>query len=203
MRFNLPRLIGITGKAGVGKDTFADYLVRQHGYVKYSLAEPIKRGINATFGFTPEQWNDRKWKEEPNPVLCGKSPREAAQFFGTEGGREFYGEDVWVNMMADHWKRLWAEYEVECRANDDVRYWPPRPRMVVPDVRFDNEAARIAAMGGVVMRVIRPGVEPVNDHLSERGVSDKHVHVEVINDSDIVTFLRRCVYALEDYLDRS
>jgi hypothetical protein len=41
---------------------------------------------------------------------------------------------------------------------------------VVTDVRFENEAAMIKLMGGEVWRVKRPGVEAVNDHISEHAL---------------------------------
>jgi hypothetical protein len=37
----------------------------------------------------------------------------------------------------------------------------------VTDIRFANEAAMIRDLGGVLVRVERPGVGPVNEHVSE------------------------------------
>lgn len=199
MRFKLPRLIGITGRAGSGKDTLADYLVRQFGYTKYSLAKPLKRLLNERFGWTDAQWEDRKWKERPavffngydDGVVAGfrssLSPRQLAQWLGTEVGRTLAGEDVWVNMMEREW----------CRLNVDAVSERTIAPMVIPDVRFDNEARRIHELGGAVIRVVRPGVADVNAHVSELGISNELVNVEVTNDSDIITFLRNSVYALE------
>lgn len=195
MRITLPRLIGITGKAGAGKDTLADYLVRQHGFSKYSLAAPMKKLLNERFGWTDEDWSDREWKEAPIPA-CGyergalgfMSPRSWAQWLGTEVGRTIGGENVWVNMMAREWDRLHVAAEVRRRA---------MPLMVVPDVRFDNEAARILALGGVVIRVVRPGAVPVAAHVSETGVQDELVQLSINNDTDIITFLQQCVAGLE------
>lgn len=36
-------LIAISGRAGSGKDTAADFLVKNHGFVKVAFADPIKR----------------------------------------------------------------------------------------------------------------------------------------------------------------
>ena len=38
---------------------------------------------------------------------------------------------------------------------------------VVPDVRFANEAEAIRELGGVIVRVERPGVGPLSAHVSE------------------------------------
>ena len=200
MRFNLPRLIGITGKAGAGKDTLADYLVSRFGYRKYSLSSPLKRLLNERFGWSDWQWQDREWKERPaitgmfeafgqvgiqDPAL---SPRQLAQWLGTEVGRYLGGDDVWVNMMEREWRSL---------NETNTQTFGELPRMVVPDVRFDNEARRIHLLGGVVLRVVRDGVSVVPAHVSEAGVSDALVNVQVVNYVDIVTFLRESVYALE------
>lgn len=52
---SLPALIGITGKAGVGKDTLSHYLHIICGYHRYALAQPIKDALNQRFGWTSEQ----------------------------------------------------------------------------------------------------------------------------------------------------
>lgn len=48
-------LIGISGVAGAGKDTCADFLVRKENFVKVSLADPIKRAARDIFAFSEEQ----------------------------------------------------------------------------------------------------------------------------------------------------
>jgi hypothetical protein len=39
--------------------------------------------------------------------------------------------------------------------------------VVITDVRFANEAAAIRSWGGEIIRIDRPGVGPVNGHVSE------------------------------------
>ena len=53
------KIIGITGRARSGKDTLAEFLVSDHGFVKLSFAAPIRafvaagaRGI-VSAGFAP------------------------------------------------------------------------------------------------------------------------------------------------------
>lgn len=48
-------IIGISGGAGAGKDTFADILVKNHMFVKVSLADPLKRICRDVFEFSIEQ----------------------------------------------------------------------------------------------------------------------------------------------------
>lgn len=156
-------LIGIAGKAGSGKDTIADYLIMNHGMYRYSFAKPIKDALNAIFGFEDRMWLDREWKEKEIDWL-GKSPRYLAQTLGTEWGRDLVHKDLWL-MLA---KR---EYEKTMR-------------LVIPDVRFGNEADWVRSEAGIVIHVERPGIEEVNSHSSEAGVEFKMGDLLIVNDGD-------------------
>ena len=66
-------IVGLVGFAGVGKDTLADILVRDHGFVKMSIADPLKRAAMDIFDFTHGQlWGQSKRREEPD----NRYPRE-------------------------------------------------------------------------------------------------------------------------------
>lgn len=64
------------------------------------------------------------------------------------GVREVVGEDVWLDVARDS----------ICELSSPV---------VVSDCRFPNEIGMVRELGGVVVRVDRPGVGPVNGHVSE------------------------------------
>lgn len=187
----LPRLLCLTGKAGTGKDTVANHLVREHGYVKYRFADPLKKLLNDRFGWSPKQWDDRNWKEDEHDGLWGGrledcmveqfSPRSWAQWLGTEVGRTIGGKDVWVDAM-------WRSY--------NETDWP-KP-MVVADARFDNEAASFLAHGGNVLHIERPGVMPIIAHSSEAGISEEFWSYSVINDCPMEDFLARVVETIRE-----
>lgn len=166
----LPRLIGITGKAGTGKDTVATHLRDAYGYHVHALAAPLKLGIESMFGLPSTIW-DRDQKEKDIPWL-GLSPRYLAQTLGTEWGRRLVADDLWLRLLGRHVDEL----------PEDAT------GIVVPDVRFDNEASFIRDRGGVIVRLVRD-VDDVNAHVSEFGVSENLVDVEVINDADIPALL--------------
>lgn len=162
------KLIGLTGFAGSGKDTLADSLIELFGFTKYSLANPIKRGIETLFSLDSGIW-DRHRKEEVIPFL-GVSPRRLAQTLGTEWGREIVGDDVWLKA---------AEAYIREHDPDEERAW------VIPDVRFDNEAAWVRAHGGLVVHIERPNVRAVETHSSESGVSADLIDLSIVNDGSI------------------
>jgi hypothetical protein len=61
-------IVGLSGRAGVGKDTVADVLVKEFGYVKVSFADPLKRCAMELWSFTEEQlWGPSEMRNEPDP----------------------------------------------------------------------------------------------------------------------------------------
>lgn len=151
-------LLGITGKAGSGKDTAADYLVRTHGFVKQSCAGPLKQALTV-MGF-PEP-ADRARKEEKIEGF-DFTWREAAQKLGTEFGRAL-DQDIWVKILR---RQLQAVQDLEEDTGVQARY-------VISDIRFDNEAAMIRGLGGVIIHLAGRAVDLGANagHSSEAGIA--------------------------------
>ena len=110
--------------------------------------------------------------QELLPDTCRRSLaqpiKEIARRFGWDGkkdakGRQLlmdlgmagraYDRDVWLTKCVTHF------------------YFWNKPISIIPDVRFENEADHIFTTGGILIRVIRDSVEPMN-HVSERGLDD-------------------------------
>lgn len=154
-------LVGIAGWARSGKDTAAQGLV-DIGWTKAAFADPLKRALEilnpivdadtdgigmSTYTLVDDLDDAQGWDnaKERNPEI-----RRLLQTFGTEVGRNLFGEDFWVKQALD------GAY----------------PYTVFSDVRFKNEADAIRAAGGIVIRVQRDGVFPVNGHSSETDLDD-------------------------------
>lgn len=162
-------IIAISGKAGAGKDTVADYLVREKGYVKIGLADPMKRFCKEIFGFSDDQlWGPselRNGSDERFPRTAKNehepwhlTPRYALQQLGCEWGRDCY-QDVWIDYALRVAERLLretpdVEYSgstglvsvISCMANR------PALGVVISDARFRNELAAVRAAGGQLWR---------------------------------------------------
>lgn len=155
----LPHIIAITGNAGHGKDTCAEYLSVRYGYARYALAEPIKEAVLPLFGWDAQRIQG-EGKEQVDPRY-GISPRQALQALGTEFAQEdlcrlFHPFALKVG------RRLWVLRLLE-RSKDE-------PYVVVSDCRFPHEADTLRKAGAKIVRVLRPSVPVDMTHESERGV---------------------------------
>jgi hypothetical protein len=56
---------------------------------------------------------------------------------------------------------------------------------IITDTRFPNEAQAIKDAGGIIIRVTRPGIGPVNDHPSETGLNQWKFDYEIQNDGTL------------------
>jgi hypothetical protein len=169
------KLIGFCGYARSGKDAAAKVLVERHGFVKVSFAEPLRKmlyalnPIIAYFGLCDEAakrvqdvvdalgWDQAK--------VMYPEIRYLLQRLGTEAGRRHLGDSVWVDLAM-----------AEVAKHDKV---------VITDCRFANEARAIHLYGGVVVKVSRPGVGPVNSHVSDQELPDIYIDHTISNDGTL------------------
>lgn len=141
-------IVGIFGPQGHGKDTLADYLVAEHGYTKLSLAFSLKEFVLEQFPGTPRvsMYGTQAEKEVPQESLYDLSGREALQIVGDR----IRSEDPEAFIKATH--------------REVVR---TPGHVVVPDVRYANEAAWIQGLAGSLIRVEREGHPVTYGHKSE------------------------------------
>lgn len=158
------RLVGFVGRIGAGKTTAAQQLATGFGFHRMRFAQPLKDMMKA-LGLNEREY-DGDLKEAPCDLLCGRTPRHAMQTIGTEWGRDMIAKNLWVQNWRIRAQRLLDAGESVC----------------VDDVRFENEVETIRDMGGVLVRIDRPGAV-VNAHASERPEMLLVDHV-VLNDGN-------------------
>lgn len=175
------KLIGLTGKSRVGKDTVASVIQgRIDSYSEtYAFADPIRRML-AQIGVAEAMYGDLK--EQPVAWL-GKSPRELMQTLGTEWGRNLIAEDIWLR-LAD---RAMRDQRI---AGTDV--------CIVTDVRMTNEAHWVKNQGGLLIKITREDREQVRPHSSENGIPDRLVDHLIENNGSLGELGER----VEDILGR-
>jgi hypothetical protein len=146
----------LVGRAGSGKDTVARMLQKHLVNAELiSFAEPLKDFCQYAFDFSDEQIRgpsasrdapDLRYRRADGAFL---TPRYALQTLGTEWGRNCY-PDVWVDLALRRVEQTLASGR----------------SAIITDCRFLNEAARVSAAGGCLVRIVRPGVKDAA-HVSE------------------------------------
>ena len=185
-----PKLIGISGKIGNGKDLLFDvinYVITEDYWTSFEHYMYESRKVDEVYrnkkfagilkditckliGCNVSQLEDRKFKEaELGKEWNGLTPRKILQLLGTEAGRHIIHPNIWVNA-------LFSDYK-------------PEDNWIVTDVRFPNEADIIKDKGGIMIRINRPQfmidgkVILKDEHLSETGL-DNYDKFDYVIDND-------------------
>lgn len=159
-----PIVLGLTGYAQTGKDTAAGFLVDK-GWTRLSFADALRQGVyalNPIVGVASTYEDDAlidHWLRVQDIIdtlgyekakATYPEYRELLQRFGTDVGRDIFGESFWTD-------------RVVTQIHNGGKY-------VISDVRFPNEAEVVRSFGGKVWRIRREGTGAVNSHISDTGI---------------------------------
>lgn len=168
---SLKRTVGICGFKGAGKDTAADYLVKNFAYEKMSLAFPIKKVAKDLFDFPDDHlWGPSSLREVPDERyrFSGLDPVDGTplnlvqldpqRYWQRESDGEFFPEflspRLVLTTLGTEWgRRLFEPIWVRACLNHIVR--SGSDKFAIPDVRFKNEVDAIQNAGGIVVRLKR------------------------------------------------
>lgn len=191
------KIIAPIGYARSGKDTFADIAVEEYGFTRFAFADKLRDCITA---LNPIVGDSRKYVASDghasvalgavrlDEVLAeygwdhykesayGDEIRALLQRFGTEVGRDLINENIWVDELDKH-----------------------DGKIVVTDCRFWNEHDVIRDRNGILVRIYRPGNNPVNAHVSETVIDEMVPAYHINNDGTLDQFydkIRRMVEIL-------
>jgi hypothetical protein len=164
----MPEIIALVGYARSGKDEVAKGLKR-FGFERISFADPIRDAIYTLNPMVTENGlriqnlvDTLGWD---NVKVQYPEIRRLLQILGTEVAREQWADSFWIDLAFS-------------KMEDNGKY-------VITDCRFPNEAAAVAAHGGTLWRVSRPGVGPVNNHASDNYIEQIPVSQIINNNSDL------------------
>lgn len=197
-------IIGLSGYAKSGKDTVAEMIkdIQKPDWKIKKFSGKLKIIASLLTGIPAEKFEDQEFKQSylgpewsypvdiPNHGAeeWDMSVREFLQRLGTDAVRNGLHTNAWVNaLMADYLE----EDKVE-KLGDYVSRVTPASKWIITDVRFPNEAQAIKDRGGVIVRIERPGIAPVNAHPSETALDNWDFDYKIANVSDLVS-LRQTV----------
>lgn len=145
------KIIGLGHYSRTGKDSFANYLLEELASTqlragKKSFAWKLKQICFELYAWAgmrePEFYETPEGAPYRDIVLeaIGKTPVQIWVDAGTPAMRE------------QVYDRTWIDYLLQTDHGVDV--------LVIPDVRFPNEVEAIRALGGTLIKVVRPGYGP-------------------------------------------
>lgn len=156
-------VIGVTGKKEHGKDEVCGvlqkiYTTHLRTVVRIAFADALYEEVSKAVGIPVEKIRANK-----------KKFRAIMQWWGTEYRREMFGINYWIDQ--------WAKKAILSRDKSLV---------VVPDVRFLNEAEAIYKIGGTLLRVVRPGHTHIVDaHQSEAEMDSIKADRTILNEGTL------------------
>jgi len=169
-------IIGLAGYARSGKDSAADAL-ESIGFRRIAFADKLREFMYemnpkissnlGTYVDLRDIIDNRGWDGYKETVWA-QDIRRWMQVVGTNCVRRVLGNDIWANATFD------SMYM-------DKNY-------VITDVRFVNEADGIRNRGGKVFRIVRNGVGPANNHVSETALDDYSYDGFIHNDGTLEEF---------------
>jgi hypothetical protein len=149
------QITGFMGVIGGGKDYNALKL-QNAGWTRYAFAHAMRRVCEILFGWK-NLFDDAEYEKFKKTFLYFTADGEEIngriflQRIGTEVGRKLLGENTWVNALA-------------------LRVQREEPKkIVIPDVRFMNEAEWILSQGGEIFfcNYASDRYDSQNPHVSE------------------------------------
>lgn len=157
-------LIGLSGRAGAGKDLLASHLA-PFGYVRVAFADPLREMALAIDPLIGDGLHLASYLDLVSWDAAKKDPevRRFLQRLGTEGVRAFFGADTWVRLAEERIAGL-----------GDVP-------VVVTDVRYPNEVDMVRRLGGLWCHVHRPDAAAVPGHASEEALDMAEADVVIHN----------------------
>lgn len=126
------KIIAFCGVIGSGKDHNANRYVKE-GYIHYNFADPLKQLIFETLKLNIKDHNmyelfkDNYWNPIAKvfPSFNGRNLLQLGNI-----ARKILGDDIWINA----WETKIKDFE----------------KIVVSDVRYNNEAKKIISLGGEI-----------------------------------------------------
>lgn len=165
-------IIGLCGLQGSGKDTVADYLVKNLNFTKMSFADPVKSITSIIFDWDRKllegdtcqsrefrEKKDEWWSQTLNENI---TPRKMLQYIGTDLFRHNFNSDIWVKIL-------------------EKKILNNKSNIVISDCRFPNEIKMLKKNGAIIIRIIREQKNLSNLHESDLALINEKYDIKINN----------------------
>lgn len=187
---SVAKIIGLAGAAGSGKDTVCQIiqeLLAESNLVveRDAFADRLKVSAARSLGNSGDKEEciaDMNWIklhgyigifDDEGNLKGGISGREYLQYFGTEGHRQVFSDSFWVDQVL-------PDYQAPFHGRQ------PFDILVITDVRFPDETARLRECGAEIWKVRRSSaILPGTQHSSEQGVPDEDCDFFIDNEGSM------------------
>ncbi|MEV7855128.1 hypothetical protein [Streptomyces sp. NPDC088183] len=185
--------IGLMGYARSGKDTVGAYLTAKHGYRRVSFADPLKE---AALRLDPIVSSGVSGDLRLSHVM------DAGH--GWEGAKDRFPE---VRRFLQHLGQSIRDLDEGFWVRQALRKVDEAEEIglpcVITDVRYPNEVTVLRRRGFHLVFIDRPGVGPVNDHISETAVAPADADEQLFNGGSLDVLTTRTEELWERLVDNA
>lgn len=156
----VPRVLALSGWRKSGKDTTADFLVREYGYTKLSFAAKLKDMVSTTYGVERALLDSQTHKEMPLYHLpaCTTDAFTVRihEMLGSELKSGYWTPRALCILEGSIKRAVNANFWVKSVASD-ILAAPSRDKFVISDMRYTSEAdtLRILLPTVITLRIDR------------------------------------------------
>jgi len=187
----MPKIIGLTGAKGCGKDTIASilrdaYSVGGERLIRQiAFADPIKHEVMRIFGLkTIAQYDTFK-----RSIVQANDARIDGRHVVREIGMLMRRYDV--NQFVDYVDQM-------INTVDDN---PTRDTIwVITDLRFDNELIHLQNLGAKIVKIDRPFGNTIDTHITERGFDNNICDIIIENKTTLEEFNTQVLHIFDKKL---
>lgn len=180
-------IIGVSGKMRSGKTTVSEMiqLMSDKNYSIHSFADKIKAMVSIATGVNYDEIDDKKNDFLPKEFQHDEMTtyRHMLQKFGTDAIRNNLGDNFWISSLF-----------IDLQDKD----------IIIPDVRFLNEAEEIKERGGLLIKVNNKHANNIisleNKHISEIEMDNyQDFDIVINNNSSIDDLLKEIEKIIKKY----
>lgn len=168
-------IILVAGKAGSGKDTVADYVVKKYSFVKLAFADALKEYVSKKYKINKELMYTQQGKKS----LFNKKTTIRQLLISEATIKREEDEDFWVNILIAQIKK------------------EPHKKYIISDFRFPNEYYSLYRHFSSIytIEVYNPNVKQINDP-TETSLKNFHFDYCITNDSTLKDLYKKIDFNL-------